>query len=501
MNDNILHHLKFAAQKAEAKPAFILPGDGSITYGAFYERVSRLASLLSDLGLSSGDRLVAQIDKSLANVALYLATLQVGAIYVPLNTAYTSTELEYFLGDAKPVIFVGRSETLSVIEPIAQRLGVAHSALLDGDDGLWEQALLHRPMPEVAHRRGDDIASIIYTSGTTGRSKGAMLSHENLLHNAKALHKLWGFEPGDTLLHALPIYHVHGLMVALHTSLLNATPIILLDRFEAETVRQHLPNSTVLMGVPTFYSRLSALPGFGAEDCRSIRLFTSGSAPLTSQASDAWTELTGHRILERYGMSEAGMITSNPYQGDRLAGTVGYPLPEVELRVADEAGQELPKGEIGVIEIKGPNIFRGYWKMEDKTADAFRDDGFFITGDNALQDEDGRVTIVGRAKDLIISGGLNIYPKEIEQVLDDVPGVLETAIIGTPHADLGEGVVAICVATGEALSDETLQSALQDTIARFKHPRKFYWVESLPRNAMGKVQKAVLRETFKDAYA
>lgn len=501
MNDNILHHLKFAAQKAEAKPAFILPGDGSITYGAFYERVSRLASLLSDLGLSSGDRLVAQIDKSLANVALYLATLQVGAIYVPLNTAYTSTELEYFLGDAKPVIFVGRSETLSVIEPIAQRLGVAHSALLDGDDGLWEQALLHRPMPEVAHRRGDDIASIIYTSGTTGRSKGAMLSHENLLHNAKALHKLWGFEPGDTLLHALPIYHVHGLMVALHTSLLNATPIILLDRFEAETVRQHLPNSTVLMGVPTFYSRLSALPGFGAEDCRSIRLFTSGSAPLTSQASDAWTELTGHRILERYGMSEAGMITSNPYQGDRLAGTVGYPLPEVELRIADEAGQELPKGEIGVIEIKGPNIFRGYWKMEDKTADAFRDDGFFITGDNALQDEDGRVTIVGRAKDLIISGGLNIYPKEIEQVLDDVPGVLETAIIGTPHADLGEGVVAICVATGEALSDETLQSALQDTIARFKHPRKFYWVESLPRNAMGKVQKAVLRETFKDAYA
>ena len=501
MNDNILHHLKFAAKKAEAKPAFILPGDGSITYGAFYERVSRLASLLSDLGLSSGDRLVAQIDKSLANVALYLATLQVGAIYVPLNTAYTSTELEYFLGDAKPVIFVGRSETLSVIEPIAQRLGVAHSALLDGDDGLWEQALLHRPMPEVAHRRGDDIASIIYTSGTTGRSKGAMLSHENLLHNAKALHKLWGFEPGDTLLHALPIYHVHGLMVALHTSLLNATPIILLDRFEAETVRQHLPNSTVLMGVPTFYSRLSALPGFGAEDCRSIRLFTSGSAPLTSQASDAWTELTGHRILERYGMSEAGMITSNPYQGDRLAGTVGYPLPEVELRIADEAGQELPKGEIGVIEIKGPNIFRGYWKMEDKTADAFRDDGFFITGDNALQDEDGRVTIVGRAKDLIISGGLNIYPKEIEQVLDDVPGVLETAIIGTPHADLGEGVVAICVATGEALSDETLQSALQDTIARFKHPRKFYWVESLPRNAMGKVQKAVLRETFKDAYA
>ena len=501
MNDNILHHLKFAAQKAEAKPAFILPGDGSITYGAFYERVSRLASLLSDLGLSSGDRLVAQIDKSLANVALYLATLQVGAIYVPLNTAYTSTELEYFLGDAKPVIFVGRSETLSVIEPIAQRLGVAHSALLDGDDGLWEQALLHRPMPEVAHRRGDDIASIIYTSGTTGRSKGAMLSHENLLHNAKALHKLWGFEPGDTLLHALPIYHVHGLMVALHTSLLNATPIILLDRFEAETVRQHLPNSTVLMGVPTFYSRLSALPGFGAEDCRSIRLFTSGSAPLTSQASDAWTELTGHRILERYGMSEAGMITSNPYQGDRLAGTVGYPLPEVELRIADEAGQELPKGEIGVIEIKGPNIFRGYWKMEDKTADAFRDDGFFITGDNALQDEDGRVTIVGRAKDLIISGGLNIYPKEIEQVLDDVPGVLETAIIGTPHADLGEGVVAICVATGEALSDETLQSALQDTIARFKHPRKFYWVEALPRNAMWKVQKAVLRETFKNAYS
>ena len=501
MNDNILHHLKFAAKKAEAKPAFILPGDGSITYGAFYERVSRLASFLSDLGLSSGDRLVAQIDKSLANVALYLATLQVGAIYVPLNKAYTSTELEYFLGDAKPVIFVGRSETLSVIEPIAQRLGVAHTALLDGDDGLWEQALLHRPMPEVAHRRGDDIASIIYTSGTTGRSKGAMLSHDNLLHNAKALHKLWGFEPGDTLLHALPIYHVHGLMVALHTSLLNATPIILLDRFEAETVRQHLPDSTVLMGVPTFYSRLSALPGFGAEDCRTIRLFTSGSAPLTSQASDAWTELTGHRILERYGMSEAGMITSNPYQGDRLAGTVGYPLPEVELRIADEAGQELPKGEIGVIEIKGPNIFQGYWKMEDKTADAFRDDGFFITGDNALQDEDGRVTIVGRAKDLIISGGLNIYPKEIEQVLDDVPGVLETAIIGTPHADLGEGVVAICVATGEALSDETLQSALQDTIARFKHPRKFYWVEALPRNAMGKVQKAVLRETFKNAYS
>lgn len=500
MNDNILHHLKIAAEKADSKPAFILPDIGSVTYGAFYERVSRLASLLSDMGLSAGDRLVAQIDKSLANVALYLATLQVGAIYVPLNTAYTSTELEYFLTDAKPVIFVGRSETLSAIKPIAQRIGVEQATILEGDDGVWEQSLGYPPYSEVAPRQGEDIASIIYTSGTTGRSKGAMLSHENLLHNAKALHALWGFEPEDTLLHALPIYHVHGLFVALHTSLLNATPVILIERFDAETVRRHLPDATVLMGVPTYYSRLSALPGFGAEDCRSIRLFTSGSAPLTSQASDAWTDQTGHRILERYGMSEAGMITSNPYEGDRIAGTVGYPLPEMALRIADDDGNELPKGEIGVIEIKGPNVFQGYWKMDDKTAEAFREDGYFITGDNASQAEDGRVTIVGRAKDLIISGGLNIYPKEIEQVLDDVPGVLETAVIGTPHADLGEGVVAICVATEAALSDETLQAALQDTIARFKHPRKFYWIDALPRNAMGKVQKAVLRETFKNAY-
>lgn len=499
MNDNILHHFKMAASEAQNKAAFIVPMQEAVTYRDFYERVGRLANLLAHLGLSADDRLVAQVDKSLANVALYLATLQIGAIYVPLNTAYTRAEIEYFLNDAKPAIFVGRPEFISEITPIANELGVNQVASLEGEGGLWAQSLAYPTLDDVVTRTGEDIASIIYTSGTTGRSKGAMLTHSNLLHNGKALHKLWGFEPDDTLLHALPIYHVHGLFVALHTSLLNATPIILLDKFDAETVRQHLPNATVLMGVPTYYARLSNLPGFSADDCRSVRLFTSGSAPLTSQASDAWTTLTGHRILERYGMSEAGMITSNPYDGDRIAGTVGYPLPEVDLRVADDQGQALPPGEIGVIEIKGPNVFQGYWKMPEKTAEAFRDDGFFITGDNASMAEDGRVTIVGRAKDLIISGGLNIYPKEIEQVLDDVPGILETAIIGTPHSDLGEGVVAVCVATADALSDEVMKNALNDKIARFKHPRRFYWVEALPRNAMGKVQKAVLRDQFNDA--
>ncbi|MFO1186128.1 MAG: AMP-binding protein [Alphaproteobacteria bacterium] len=455
------------------EPAFILPGDRRVTHAELEAQVLALDGWLGERSVGRGDRLVAQIGKSISGVALYLACLRRGAVWVPLNTAYTSSEVEYFLEDAEPKLFLS---------------SVPDAAGSAGRHG------------EPIERGEDDLAAIVYTSGTTGRSKGAMLTHGNLASNALALHALWDFRSDDVLLHALPIYHVHGLFVALHTSFLNATPQIFLEKFDAAEVRRHLPKATVLMGVPTFYTRLLEA-GISREECAHMRLFISGSAPLTPQVFEAWEKRTGKPILERYGMTETGMITSNPLEGARIAGTVGFPLPGIEVRAADGVGGEVPRGETGVIEVRGPNVFKGYWRRPEKTAEEFRTDGFFITGDVGVMARDGRVAIVGRAKDVIISGGLNIYPKEIEDVLDAVAGVAESAVVGVPHAEMGEGVVAILVPAVEPIADAVLQDALDVRLARFKHPRRFVWVEALPRNAMGKVQKAALRQRFANAYS
>ncbi|RMH12178.1 MAG: malonyl-CoA synthase, partial [Gemmatimonadetes bacterium] len=394
-----------------------------------------MAGVLARNGVGRGERVVVQVDKSVGNIALYLACLRLGAVYVPLNTAYTDAEVAYFIGDARPRVFVGR----------AGRADVASLILTDPETGLWADALAGAPLRDLAERTDDDLAAIVYTSGTTGRSKGAMLSHRNLAANALTLHRLWRFQPGDVLLHALPVYHVHGLFVALHCAFLNASEILFMDRFDVGELRRLMPLASVLMGVPTFYTRLMAADGFDGAEVAHMRLLISGSAPLTAQAHAAFEAATGQAILERYGMTEAGMITSNPYDGPRIAGTVGYALPDVEVRVCDGDGRVLPPGETGVVEVRGPSIFKGYWGMPDKTADDFRPGGWFITGDLGVLADDGRLTIVGRAKDLIISGGLNIYPREIEALLDAIDGIAESAVIGVPDADMGEAVVAVLV--------------------------------------------------------
>ena len=476
MNANLYAHFHAAFAGCAGKPALV-GADGSVlTFGELDLLAARFAAALGSRGVVPGDRVVVQVEKSIGAVALYLACLRTGAIFVPLNTAYTASEVSYFLKDAEPRLFV----------PAADIAGPEAS--------LWADALGAEPAPEIAARTTDDIAAILYTSGTTGRSKGAMLSHGNLHSNAKTLLRIWGFESTDILIHALPIFHVHGLFVALNTMFLKAATTIFLARFDARQMIGLLPKATMLMGVPTFYTRLLAEPEFDAVAARNIRLFISGSAPLLAETHRAFEARTGKRILERYGMTEAGMITSNPLDGERIAGTVGMPLPGVALRIADADGKQVPQGEPGVIEIRGPNVFKGYWRNAEKTAEDIRPDGWFITGDVATQDGEGRVTIVGRAKDLIISGGYNIYPKEIEEVIDAVPGVVESAVIGVPHPDFGESVVAVIV--GEPANEAAVRAAIAANLARFKHPGQLVFVDDLPRNAMGKVQKAALRQTY-----
>jgi malonyl-CoA/methylmalonyl-CoA synthetase len=492
VTDNLYSLLQDRFLAASAKPSLIDADGHGPTYGQLDDLSARFASVLRSYGVEAGDRIVVQVDKSVGAMALYLGCLRVGAIFVPLNTAYTAAEVDYFLGDSEPRLFVTRS----------LRDAAADHVLVMGttpDSPLWAEALAAEPDRVIAPRTASDIAAILYTSGTTGRSKGAMLSHGNLTSNAQELNRLWGFTPEDVLLHALPVFHVHGLFIALHTAFLSAATTIFVPSFDAAQVKALLPKATVLMGVPTFYTRLLALPDFGAQDCGSVRLFISGSAPMLAETHRQFEARTGQIVLERYGMTEAGIITSNPLDGERVAGTVGYPLPGVDLRIADEQGQPLPHDTPGVIEIKGPNVFGGYWRMPEKTAQEFRDGGWFITGDVAVQSPDGRVTIVGRAKDLIISGGYNIYPKEIESVLDAVAGVAETAVIGVPDPDFGESVVALVVAektVAPSLAD--LEACVREQLARFKHPRKIILVEDLPRNAMGKVQKNLLRDLYRD---
>lgn len=468
-------------------------GGAAWTYRDLDVASARFAGALRRRGVEPGDRVLVQVPKSVEAVALYLGVLRCGGVYVPLNVAYTEREVAFFASDASPRVVVRGAAAGS-------GSGFAAAQLTIAIDALWREARSLDPDPAIESRGDDDLAAICYTSGTTGRSKGAMITHRNLTSNALALHRIWGFEPGDVLLHALPIFHVHGLFVALHTAFLNASKVLFLPAFDAAEVRRLLPEATVLMGVPTFYSRLLLEPGFGSADCESIRLFVSGSAPLTEAVFGDFEARAGHRILERYGMTEAGMITSNPLDGERVAGTVGFPLPDVEVRAVGEDGAELPAGEVGALEIRGPNLFAGYWGLPDKTAEEMRGDGFFVTGDLASVDDEGRVTLVGRGKDLIIAGGFNVYPKEVEDRLDEVAGVAESAVIGAPHADLGEGVVAVLVAEGPPVEDDTLRAALDAGLARYKHPRRFFWVDELPRNAMGKVRKNVLRERYRDAY-
>jgi len=472
-----------------------------LSYADCFAVAARFAHVLAHHGVKPGDRVAVQVEKSPNALCLYLACLRAGAVYLPLNTGYTPSELAYFVGDAEPRLFVCAGKNL---EKISARLSSLDFLTLD-DDGetgslIREAAAMPSDFPD-ADVNLSDLASILYTSGTTGRSKGAMLTHGNLASNAETLKALWRFTADDVLLHALPIFHIHGLFVASNITLISGASMILLPKFDLDAIFATLPSATVMMGVPTFYTRLLADPRLDAETTRNIRLFVSGSAPLLAETHREWQAKTGHAILERYGMTETNMNTSNPHDGARVPGSVGLPLPGVELRIAGKDGAVLPQGEIGGIEVRGPNVFKGYWRMPDKTAAEFRPDGFFITGDLGLIDENGYVHILGRDKDLIISGGFNVYPKEIESLIDELPGVTESAVVGLPHRDFGEGVTA-CVVTAEgaSLTERAVLEALADRLAKFKHPKRVLFVGELPRNAMGKVQKNLIRERFATLY-
>ena len=480
------------------------PDATALTYAGLFERSGRAANALVALGVKPGDRVAAQIEKSTDVIVLALACLRAGAALLPLNTAYTLAELEYFLSDAEPALTVCRPAALGAVRELARRLGLkAVESLGVARDGAFAERIAAEPAEfETIPRAAGDLAAILYTSGTTGRSKGAMLSHENLASNALTLIDVWRFTGGDRLIHALPVFHTHGLFVAVNVALLAGATMIWQNRFDPDAVIAAMPVATALMGVPTFYTRLLDHPGLTREACANMRVFISGSAPLLAETHAAWRARTGHAILERYGMTETNMITSNPYDGERRAGTVGFPLPGVGVRIADpETGAPVANGEIGVIEVRGPNVFGGYWRMPEKTAQEFRPDGFFITGDLGLIDADGYVHIVGRAKDLVISGGFNVYPKEVETVIDAIEGVLESAVIGLPHPDFGEGVSAVVAPRpGMTPTEAGVLAALEGQLAKFKTPKRVFFVDALPRNSMGKVQKALLRETYKDTF-
>ncbi|HEX2542392.1 MAG TPA: malonyl-CoA synthase [Caldimonas sp.] len=470
-----------------------------------------LANLLASLELPADSRVAVQAEKSVESLLLYLAVLRAGYVYLPLNTAYKNDEIAYFLRDARPAVFVCAPKDFGWASKLAFAAETTYVFTLGDDrEGTLLDRASHFPdTQEPARRRPEDLAAILYTSGTTGRSKGAMLSHRNLLSNALTLKSYWGWrtpaEGGDVLIHALPIFHVHGLFVASHGALLAGARMLWLGRFDAARVVELLPRATVFMGVPTLYVRLLAEPGLTRHACRNMRLFISGSAPLLIDTFEQFRERTGHTILERYGMSETAMLTSNPYDpadGERRGGTVGFPLPGVELRITGEGGRPLPPGEAGAIEVRGPNVFSGYWQMPEKTKEEFTADGWFRTGDVGVVDEHGYLSIVGRSKDLIISGGYNVYPAEIENVLNELPGVAESAVVGVPHRDFGEAVVGIVVPrAGEALDAGALTQVLKARIASFKVPKAIFIDPELPRNAMGKVQKNVLRDRHKQLFA
>ena len=501
MADNLFQRFRDAVTDPGRK-LLLAPDRPPLTIREAFDMAARFAHVLSRLGVKPGDRVAVQVEKSPEALILYFACLRAGAVYLPLNTGYTPTELAYFVADAEPRLLVcspSNRESIAATLPDIRILTL-------GDNGqsgsLVTAAAQESPDFEDAPVSMNDLASILYTSGTTGRSKGAMLTHGNLISNASSLAQAWRFSQSDVLLHALPIFHIHGLFVATNVTMLAGARIILLSRFDLDMIFAALPDATVMMGVPTFYTRMLQDSRLNRNCTRYMRLFVSGSAPLLAETHRAWFERTGHAILERYGMTETGMNTSNPYEGPRLPGSVGLPLPGVEVRIAAKDGQALARGEIGMIEVRGPNVFKGYWRMPEKTAAEFRTDGFFVTGDLGMIDAQGYLHIVGRDKDLIITGGFNVYPKEIEQLIDEVPGVEEAAVVGLPHADFGEGVTAFVVRKGGAdLSAIDILEALQGKLARFKHPKRVIFVDQLPRNTMGKVQKSAMRDAYGGLYA
>ncbi len=495
MNANLYALLRDHFPEDAEQPCLLIPGGQVIHYDDLDAASARIAHALIDAGCRVGNRVAVQTEKCPQSLALYLACLRAGLVYLPLNTGYQKGELAFFFADAEPSVVVCRpdaEQAITELRPQATVLTLDHAAgtLLDRADNQSDRF-------ETVVSMADDLAAILYTSGTTGRSKGAMLSHRNLASNALALVAQWGFTRGDVLLHALPVYHVHGLFVACHCALLSGSRILWLPKFDAGEVNARLPQATVMMGVPTFYTRLLAEPTFGAASCRGIRLFVSGSAPLLPETFSAFRARTGHSILERYGMTETGMNAANPLTGERIAGTVGPPLPGVSVRVVDADGHPCGPRVVGEIEVNGSNVFRGYWRMPEKTGEGFSADGYFRTGDMGEWLPNGYLKLVGRAKDLIITGGLNVYPAEIEERINALPGVFESAVIGTPDADFGEAVTAVVVALpGHALAEEALIAALKAEIAGFKVPKHVHFVADLPRNAMGKVQKSVLRERY-----
>ncbi|MBI1394500.1 MAG: AMP-binding protein [Betaproteobacteria bacterium] len=474
--------------------------DGSVySYARLDAMAARFAGALASAGARPGDRVAAQVEKSPACLALYLGCLRGGFVYLPLNTAYQPAEIAYFLKDAEPTVFVCRPASVEALRPHVEAAGVRSVLTLDanGTGSLAQAAEAESSETPVAESGAGDLALIVYTSGTTGRSKGAMLTHGNLAVNGQALVETWGFTRRDVLLHQLPLFHVHGLFISTHCVLLSGARMLFHRKFDAELALEHLGRATVMMGVPTYYTRLLALPAFDRIATANVRLFVSGSAPLLLETFREFERRTGQRILERYGMSESGVITSNPLCAERRGGTVGMPLPGTEVRVANDRDEPVPAGEPGGVQIRGDCVFKGYWRMPEKTRDEFTTDGWFRTGDVGMFDQDGYLSIVGRAKDLIISGGYNVYPKEIEMEIDALPGVVESAVIGVPHADFGEAVTAVVVlAPGATLSEADTIAHLRARLANYKIPKSVHVVAELPRNAMGKVQKNVLRETF-----
>jgi malonyl-CoA/methylmalonyl-CoA synthetase len=502
MNANLyaLFESRFPTDKSACS---IETHDGLFYSWADLERATaKMANLLAGLKLPKDSRIAVQVEKSPEALILYLATIRAGYVYLPLNTAYRAAEIEYFIENAEPAVVVCSPKNFGWVSQIAFKTGTKHVFTLgESRDGSLLERASHQPDTfETVERQADDLAAILYTSGTTGRSKGAMLTHDNLASNAKVLQEYWHWQPGDVLLHALPLFHVHGLFVASHGALLNGSKMIFLPRFDNAEVIRHLPQATVFMGVPTYYVRLVADPAFDQTVCTNMRLFVSGSAPLLLDTFNEFTRRTGHTILERYGMSETTMLVSNPYGGDRIGGTVGLPLPGVSVRVVNGDGKPCGIDEIGDIQVKGSNIFKGYWRMPEKTAEEFTPDGYFKTGDVGRFDAKGYLSIVGRSKDLIISGGYNVYPKEIESFIDELDGVVESAVIGVPHPDFGEAVTAVAVVKPDAtISEGDVIGTLKTKIANFKVPKRVFFVQELPRNTMGKVQKNVLRDLFKDA--
>ncbi len=503
-SNHLAKHLRSASlKKKDSTFIHLHENDQLISFEDFFQNAEKIACALISAGIQPGDRVAMQVEKSSSALELYFGTILAGAGFLPLNTAYVTDEVDFFLRDAQPSIFVCAPSKLDNLTKIAESCGVSKIWTLsaDGTGSLIDKKNAESPGFTGVKRNPDDLAAVLYTSGTTGRSKGAMLTHRNLQSNAEALVKCWQFTDEDILIHALPLYHTHGLFVATNVSLLAGSSLLLMKKFDADAICRRMPQASVLMGVPTFYVRLLEHPDLG-NVAKNMRLFVSGSAPMLPHTHALWKEQTGQTILERYGMTETSMNTSNPYFGERRAGTAGLPLPGVEVIVTDPAtGKVLQNGRTGMIEIRGPNVFKGYWGMPEKTAEELRENGFFITGDLGSIGEDGYVSLVGRSKDLIISAGYNIYPKEVELMLDRIDGVFESAVIGVPHPDLGEAVVAVIVTeSGISLNHDSITDLLQNRIALFKHPKQIIFIDELPRNSMGKVQKNVLRESYLGIY-